>query len=153
MSEAAQSECEYRPMQEGDLDVVMQIEPTIYSHPWTRGNFLDSLRAGHQAWVMMQNKVMVGYAVVMIVLDEAHLLNMSIAAPFQKKGLGRQLLVSIINQMKSNDIANIYLEVRASNEAALALYQKMGFLQSSIRRGYYPVEDGREDAILMGLTL
>lgn len=153
MSEIAQSECDYRPMLEGDLDVVMQIEPTIYSHPWTRGNFLDSLHAGHQAWVMMQNETMVGYAVVMIVLDEAHLLNMSIAAPFQKQGLGRQLLVSIINHAKLNGIANIYLEVRASNEAALALYQKMGFLQSSIRRGYYPVDDGREDAILMGLTL
>jgi ribosomal-protein-alanine N-acetyltransferase len=153
MKPVAKSDFVYRQMQEHDLDIVMQIEPTIYSHPWTRGNFMDSLHAGHQGWVMMQREEIVGYAVVMVVLDEAHLLNISVAGPYQKQGLGRQLLAHLINHAKVNKMSNMYLEVRASNVAAIALYKKMGFMQTSLRRGYYAGEAGREDAILMGLTL
>ena len=141
----------YRPMLEADLNTVMDIEPTIYSHPWTRGNFIDSLQAGHHAWVMMQEEEMIGYAVMMIVLDEAQLLNLSIAKRYQKNGLGSALLNHVMTQAKLLDVRYMFLEVRASNVSAITLYQKMGFTEVSVRKGYYPLAQGREDAIIMRL--
>jgi [ribosomal protein S18]-alanine N-acetyltransferase len=143
----------YRPMLEGDLEAIMQIEPTIYSHPWTRGNFKDSLKSGHQAWVMTSQDVVVAYAVMMIVLDEAHLLNISVAKLHQKQGVGRMLLAYLLDMARECNTTNMFLEVRASNVAAITLYENMGFVEMSIRRGYYPAIKGREDAVLMGAAL
>jgi ribosomal-protein-alanine N-acetyltransferase len=147
-----------RPMHVADLDAIMQIEPTIYSHPWTRGNFSDSLNCGYNAWVL-QDKIqadkseIIGYALMMLVMDEAHLLNLSISKHRQKQGLGRQLLEHMIHIAKRHKSANMFLEVRASNISAIALYENIGFNEMAIRRGYYPSHDGREDAVLMGLAL
>lgn len=143
----------YRTMQELDLDRVIKIESTIYSHPWTHGNFLDSLRAGHHAWVMMQNEEIIGYAVLMVVLDEAQLLNLSVATPFQNQGLGRALLTHVMSQAVTLNAQYMFLEVRHSNVSAIALYQKLGFVEVSVRRGYYPLGIGREDAIIMRIEL
>lgn len=142
-----------RPMQMEDLDAVMAIEPTIYSHPWTRGNFSDSLNSGYSAWVLLQKQSIIGYALMMMVLDEAHLLNISIAKPYQKQGLGKYLLEHMLEMAKRHHAANIFLEVRTSNQAAISLYEHMGFCEMAVRRGYYPAHQGREDAILMGLAL
>lgn len=147
-----------RPMQMDDLDAVMAIEPTIYSHPWTRGNFSDSLNSGYSAWVLELNQKMIGYALLMMVLDEAHLLNLSITKSQQKKGLGRYLLEHMLQIAKNHRAANIFLEVRPSNISAIALYENMGFCEMAVRRGYYPADPkisktGREDAILMGVAL
>ena len=147
-----------RPMQTDDLDAIMQIEPTIYSHPWTRGNFSDSLNSGYSAWVLERDGEMIGYALLMLVMDEAHLLNLSIAKAQQKRGLGRYLLEHMLKIAKTHKAANMFLEVRPSNVAAIALYENMGFCEISVRRGYYPAdpktsENGREDAVLMGLAL
>lgn len=147
-----------RPMQLDDLDVIMQIEPTIYSHPWTRGNFSDSLNSGYSAWVLekqvlQDNKEMIGYALLMLVMDEAHLLNLSIAKAHQKKGLGRYLLEHMLTIAKTHKAANMFLEVRPSNISAIALYENLGFCEMAVRRGYYPAKEGREDAVLMGLAL
>jgi ribosomal-protein-alanine N-acetyltransferase len=150
-------------MQMDDLDSIMQIEPTIYSHPWTRGNFRDSLNSGYSAWVLEditlgKTSEMIGYALMMRVLDEAHLLNLSIAKPQQKRGLGRYLLERMIAIAKNHKATNMFLEVRPSNISAISLYENMGFCEISVRRGYYPAdpkisETGREDAVLMGLAL
>jgi [ribosomal protein S18]-alanine N-acetyltransferase len=147
-----------RPMQADDLDAIMQIEPTIYSHPWTRGNFSDSLNSGYSGWVLEENETMIGYALMMRVLDEAHLLNLSVVKHMQKRGLGRYLLEHMIEKAKQFQATNMFLEVRPSNISAIALYENMGFCEISVRRGYYPAdpktsENGREDAILMGLAL
>lgn len=142
-----------RPMQMDDLDAVMAIEPTIYSHPWTRGNFSDSLNSGYSAWVLELNQKMIGYALLMMVLDEAHLLNLSIAKDQQKQGLGRYLLEHMLQIAKNHRAANMFLEVRPSNISAIALYENMGFCEMAVRRGYYPAHNGREDAVLMGLAL
>jgi ribosomal-protein-alanine N-acetyltransferase len=146
-----------RPMQLADLDVIMAIEPHIYSHPWTRGNFSDSLNSGYSAWVLEDSsdaaqKIM-GYALMMMVLDEAHLLNLSIAKAYQKKGLGRFLLEHMLAIANKHQAEHMFLEVRSSNIAAIALYENLGFNEMSIRRGYYPAASGREDAVLMGLAL
>ena len=151
-----------RPMREDDLDAVMQIEPTIYSHPWTRGNFSDSLNSGYSAWVLEENtksnEGLIGYALMMLVMDEVHLLNLSIAKHRQKQGLGRYLLEHMISHAKQYKAANMFLEVRPSNVSAMALYENMGFNEMALRRGYYPADPtisktGREDAVLMGLVL
>ena len=158
MSAQLQSNLSLRPMQMDDLDAIMQIEPTIYSHPWTRGNFSDSLNSGYSAWVMEEKSEMIGYALMMMVMDEAHLLNLSIAKHRQKQGLGRYLLEHMIVLAKRHKAANMFLEVRPSNISAIALYENMGFCEMAVRRGYYPSDPtisttGREDAVLMGLAL
>jgi ribosomal-protein-alanine N-acetyltransferase len=144
---------QFRPMQLNDLDAIMAIEPYIYPYPWTRGNFSDSLNSGYSASVLLRNEVIIGYALVMMVLDEAHLLNLSVAKAYQKQGLGRILLEHMIQIAKNNQAANMFLEVRPSNISAIALYENMGFNEMAIRRGYYPAKNGREDAVLMGLAL
>ncbi len=153
MSTQLKTQYQLRPMQVDDLDTIMQIEPTIYSHPWTRGNFSDSLNSGYSAWVLEQDRGVIGYALLMMILDEAHLLNLSVAKHQQKQGLGRYLLEHMLKIAKNHQAANLFLEVRPSNVAAIALYENMGFSEMAVRRGYYPAHNGREDAILMGLVL
>ena len=142
-----------RPMQTEDLDAVMAIEPHIYSHPWTRGNFADSLNSGYSAWVLFLGEEMIGYTLMMLVLDEAHLLNISVAKAHQKQGWGRLLLEFMLAKAKHYKAANMFLEVRPSNVDAIALYENMGFNEMAVRQAYYPAKVGREDAILMGLAL
>ena len=142
-----------REMRKADLDAVMAIEPTIYSHPWTRGNFTDSLKSGYLCLVYESGGEMIGYAVMMMVLDEAHLLNVSIAKLQQGQGLGRKLLEDLVAVAQREKASTMFLEVRLSNKAAMDLYESMGFNEFSLRKGYYPAENGREDAVLMGLTL
>jgi ribosomal-protein-alanine N-acetyltransferase len=144
---------DFRPMQPADLDAVMAIEPVIYPYPWSRGNFSDSLAAGHSCWILEQNRCIVGYSVLMLVLDEAHLLNISIAAGHQGRGLGRALLAHMQDTARQHGAQQMFLEVRPSNTPALRLYESFGFNEMAIRRGYYPARGGREDAILMGMVL
>ena len=153
MSAVLKKQYQFRLMHKDDLDEIMQIESQIYPYPWTRGNFSDSLASGYSAWVLELDKQIIGYALMMMVLDEAHLLNLSVAKAFQNQGLGRYMLELIIEIAKSNQMANMFLEVRLSNIFAIALYENVGFNEMSIRRGYYPAANGREDAVLMGLVL
>ena len=163
MSVQLKTSYQLRPMHMNDLDTIIQIESTIYTHPWTRGNFSDSLNAGYSAWVLeeqvlQKNHEMIGYALLMMAMDEAHLLNLSVAKHQQKQGLGRYLLEHMLKIAKNHQATNLFLEVRPSNVAAIALYENMGFSEIAVRRGYYPADPeisktGREDAILMGLTL
>lgn len=143
----------FRPMREQDLDRVMEIEPRIYSHPWTRGNFRDSLKAGYSCWIMECAGAFAGYGVLMVGVRDAHLLNLSVAEDWQGRGYGRAFLNHFIALARSCDALQIFLEVRPSNVAARRLYIDMGFHDVSVRRGYYPAGLGREDAILMGLGL
>jgi [ribosomal protein S18]-alanine N-acetyltransferase len=143
----------FRPMGEADLSWVADIEPRIYAHPWTRGNFLDSLKAGYICRVVECGGERVGYGVLMIGVREAHLLNLSIAPERQRRGLGRALLDHFIGLARSQEALQMFLEVRPSNISARRLYAGSGFQQVAVRRGYYPDGNGREDAILMGLSL
>ena len=143
----------FRPMRGTDLDAVLAIEQDIYSHPWTPGHFRDSLNAGYSCWVMECGGHLAGYGVLMIGLREAHLLNLSVAADWQRQGLGRSLLHHFIDIARNCEADRIFLEVRPSNEAARSLYADSGFRELYVRRGYYPARGGREDAILMGLDL
>jgi ribosomal-protein-alanine N-acetyltransferase len=158
MSAVLKPQLSFRPMQMDDLDDIMQIEPQIYPYPWSRGNFSDSLKSGYSAWVLLEQQTIIGYALLMMVLDEAHLLNLSIAKTHQKQGLGHMLLEHMIKIAQNHKGTNLFLEVRTSNLSAIALYENIGFNEMAIRRGYYPADtklfaNGREDAILMGLAI
>ena len=143
----------YRRMTAGDLDTVLAIETRIYPHPWTRGNFSDSLAAGYHCLIMEIGGEIIGYSVVMIAAGEAHLLNLSIAAGWQRRGLGRELLSQVLNLVRDERAKRILLEVRQSNTAAQALYENSGFSRIAVRRDYYPARSGREDAAVMELEL
>ena len=153
MSAVLKPQWSLRPMRAADLDHVVAVERSIYSHPWTLGNFRDSLHAGYSCWVMEERRELIGYGVLMIGVGEAHLLNLSIGQAWQRRGLGRTLLQHFVDLAARFGAARMLLEVRPSNAAARALYARAGFLELSVRRGYYPAEGGREDAILMGLDV
>ncbi len=140
-------------MREQDLDEVMAIEGAIYSHPWTRGNFTDSLRAGYTCMTWRLGSELVGYFILMAAAGEAHLLNLSIGSRWQRGGQGRALLGEASALARKLGAANIFLEVRPSNDAALALYGRFGFRKVAVRRDYYPAHQGREDALVLSLEL
>jgi ribosomal-protein-alanine N-acetyltransferase len=140
-------------MREEDLEAVLAIENAIYSHPWTRGNFTDSLRAGYDCRTWRQDGELVGYFILMAAAGEAHLLNLSIAARHQRSGHGRALLREATELARRRGARSVFLEVRPSNLAAQALYTRFGFRRIAVRRGYYPAHSGREDALVLTLPL
>jgi ribosomal-protein-alanine N-acetyltransferase len=140
-------------MDESDLEPVLGIEGSLYAFPWTRGNFRDSLRAGYSCWVAHADGELIGYAVMMLAAGEAHLLNLSVAAHRQRRGRGRSLLAHLVAVAREQGARVLFLEVRPSNEAGKRLYSGCGFEQVGARRGYYPAEDGREDALVYSLNL
>jgi ribosomal-protein-alanine acetyltransferase len=142
-----------RQMLMTDVERVMEIERRIQPHPWTHGNFTDALGSGYIGKVAELDGEMVGYAVLMPAMDEAHLLTLGIAAESQRKGLGKELLQNMMNLARGIGMRRIILEVRPSNAAAVALYRKGGFREIGMRRGYYAAGTGREDAIVMELEL
>lgn len=143
----------YLPMVESDLAEVVAAEQRIHPFPWTLGNFRDSLTAGHAAWLQRERGALVAYAVTMPVVDEAHLLNISVLPERQRGGLGRALLEFLCATARQAGMTRMLLEVRASNEHALAFYRHFEFVELGRRRGYYPASAGREDAIVMAKTL
>jgi ribosomal-protein-alanine N-acetyltransferase len=138
-----------RDMIEGDLDAVLRIEREVHAHPWTRGNFSDALHSKYLCKVYDSEQGMLGYAVMMLAVDEAELLDIAIGAQQQRHGWGHKLLEEMMVLARRNDMRRVVLEVRASNVAAIGLYKSMGFTDIGLRRDYYPAENGREDAILM----
>ena len=140
-------------MREQELDEVLAIEEAIYSHPWTRGNFVDSLRAGYQCCVLRLGPELLGYFVLMVAAGEAHLLNLSVAAARQRCGYGSLMLREAAEHARALGARSLFLEVRPSNRGAQALYTRFGFRKIGVRRGYYPAHAGREDALVLTLTL
>ena len=141
----------FRALQESDLDAIVRIENRAYAFPWTRGMFRDCLRAGYLAQVVEVDNDIIGYAVASVAVGEAHLLNVSIQPVHQAKGNGKALLMSVFDASRQLGAKRMFLEVRASNQPAIALYHKMGFNEIDQRRNYYPAINGREDALVMAL--
>jgi ribosomal-protein-alanine N-acetyltransferase len=152
---AAAGPRQFRPMTSEDLDRVMEAEVRAYSFPWSRGNFLDSLRSGYVAELLESPaQALLGYYVAMPGVDELHLLNLTVSPDFQRAGLGRQLLDRLEAQARERRLPTLWLEVRASNTRARYLYGARGFAEQGVRRGYYPAGGlRREDAVVMKLDL
>ena len=143
-----------REMNLADMDAVMRIEQRVHAHPWTRGNFTDALKSDCVCKVYEAEGEMLGYVVLMPAADEAQLLNISIAAGQQRKGLGRKLVEETMKMARGMNMRRMLLEVRPSNVAALGLYRDAGFSQIGLRRGYYAAADNeRENAIVMECVL
>ena len=144
---------EMLPMNLHDLDEVLTIEYRAYPFPWGRGNFADSISAGYSCWVCRVGGELVGYLVLMLAVDDAHLLNISVAEKRQGMGYGARLLRQAMLAGRQGGATSLLLEVRPSNEKALALYRHFGFRQIGVRRGYYPAQQGREDALVLTHSL
>lgn len=145
----------FDPMRESDLAAIDAVEQTVYEHPWTLGNFQDSLASGYQCWVARDAAgSLLGYFLMMLAPDDAHLLNITVVPQFQGRGFGRLMLDKVCQIARQHGAAAILLEVRPSNPHALAVYHHVGFRQIGIRKNYYPAAKlQREDAIVMRLAL
>ena len=143
------------PITVADLDAVLVIENLIYEFPWTRGNFIDSLAAGYHARKLCDAQGrLCAYWVAMAGVQEMHLLNLSVAPPWQHRGLGRRLLDDLVTTGREAGAQWLWLEVRQSNQRACAIYQRYGFAPVGTRRAYYPAAASRrEDACVMRLAI
>lgn len=142
----------FRPMTEADLDAVLKIEYAAFSHPWTRGIFLDGLKS-YEIWLMFEGEQQVGHGVINVIIDEAHLLNITVKPESQGHGLGLLLLDRLMKRAYELNGRECFLELRASNQSAYRLYERYGFNEIGRRRDYYPATGGREDALVMACTL
>jgi ribosomal-protein-alanine N-acetyltransferase len=136
-----------------DVREVERIERAVYAYPWSAGNFRDSLSAGYRCLVCRLDGALAGYAVQMYVIDEAHLLNITIAPARQQRGHGTRLMRWLMQEARSRNMTTLFLEVRPSNTGAQTLYSRMGFAQVAVRRDYYPAPNGREDALIFKTQL
>lgn len=144
----------FEPMTESRLAEVVAIEQRVYEHPWTHGNFADSLRAGYHARVLLADTRVIGYLVAMKGVDEVHLLNITVAPEFQGRGWGHVMLDALAVWSRAQAAQWLWLEVRAGNVRAQRLYEQHGYHKVGERRHYYPAGRGRrEDAVVMSLKL
>lgn len=144
----------FAPMRVEDLAAIVAIERAAYEFPWTHGNFADSLASGHSAWTLRdETRHIAAYAVVMHAVDEAHLLNLTVAPAVQRRGFGWRLLEFMAENARGYGARTMLLEVRPSNPTAQQMYLRYGFERIGVRRGYYPARAGREDAIVMRVAL
>ncbi len=142
----------FRRMTEADLDAVLKIEYAAFSHPWTRGIFLDGLKS-YEIWLMFEGNQQVGHGVINVIIDEAHLLNITVKPESQGRGLGLLLLDKLMKRAYELNGRECFLELRASNQSAYRLYERYGFNEVGRRRDYYPAIGGREDALVMACAL
>lgn len=145
----------FMPMAIDDVEEVVDIETRVYSHPWTYGNFVDSIKSGYQCWTLRDaNYRLIGYFFSMSVVDEVHLLNISVHGDLHGHGIGKYMLDKVVALAREHIMASVLLEVRPSNQRAITIYQRYGFIRIGMRPSYYPaVGDSREDAIVMRLAL
>jgi [ribosomal protein S18]-alanine N-acetyltransferase len=138
----------------GDLDALSRIEERAYPYPWTPGNLRDSMAAGHLFPALKRGNILLAYSILMPVLDEIHLLNLTVDPDFQRQGWGKEmLLLSLRTSSTVLSGQSILLEVRPSNTAALHLYDAHGFKAVGVRKAYYPADNGREDALILRRSL
>ena len=169
-----------QPMTAGHLDAVLGIEKRAYDYPWTRANFVDSMAVGYHCCVLTGpadaitadagsarstnarstgtgapqavGETVIGYYVAMMGVEEVHLLNFTVAPEFQRQGWAPLMLEALGGWAQAQKAQWLWLEVRVSNERALAIYARNGFRRVGLRKGYYPgVTTAREDAIVMSL--
>lgn len=143
----------FRPLTQADLPEMLEIERQAHSHPWSETVFRDCFRDNYRSWGLLMERVLAGYAIVSYLVDEAHLLNICVAPGWQRLGGGRRLLRHAVTQARSDGMVRMLLEVRAGNTPARELYTREGFHEIGWRRGYYPGSRGREDAVVMALSL
>ena len=147
-------EARFEPLETTRLEQLLQIEQRAYPHPWTRGNFMDALRTGYHARVLLAGEELLGYYVAMQGVDEVHLLNITVAPAHQRQGWARVMLDALALWSRGQGAQWLWLEVRVSNARAIAIYESHGYRRVGLRKNYYPAGHGRrEDAVVMSLRL
>ena len=147
-------EAAFESLTEARVEAVAAIEQQAYAHPWTDGNFLDSVRSGYQAQMLVADTQILGYFIAMKGVDEVHLLNLTVAPQWQGQGWGRMMLDALALWSRSQGAQWLWLEVRVSNGRAQQIYESHGYRRVGERKGYYPGDAGkREDAVVMSLKL
>jgi len=143
-----------RPARFNDAEAMLAIEQRAHSHPWSRKQFEEILDSDHAVWVLEDADARcMGYAVLMLAVDDTDLLNIAIEPQYRRRGLGRLILREVLDRVRERGALRCFLEVRVSNIAAIALYRREGFTEVGRRRDYYPSRQGREDALVMCLEL
>ena len=144
-------ELSLRPMVETDLGDILQIEYAAYEFPWKRNIFKGCLQGDYCCWVVEMDGEIAAYAIMSMVKDEAHLLNLCVDPGRHRMGLGDHLLKFMLDFAQKRKVVTTFLEVRPSNSAARLFYEKRGFVEVGLRADYYPARFGREDAIIMAV--
>ncbi|MEY2662458.1 MAG: ribosomal-protein-alanine N-acetyltransferase [Pseudomonadota bacterium] len=167
MTSALDTQLTFMPMQPSDMRAVMSLEAISHSHPWTQGNFLDSLTAGHWAYCIRPEMTakaelaanlpaLWGYCILYPAVDELHLLNITIDPILRRNGIGSRVMQAIEGIAIEQKMSRIILEVRPSNIPAVKLYERMGYAIIGVRRAYYPADEAtgiREDAGVMAKSI
>jgi ribosomal-protein-alanine N-acetyltransferase len=143
----------FRPMTREDVSTVVAIEQHTYPFPWTEQVFRDCLRVGYDCWVVEGDDGVAGYGIMSAGAGECHVLNLCLAPVLRRRGIGRRLLFMLLDRARRAGMLHALLEVRPSNDPAIALYGSAGFERIGVRRGYYQAHDGREDAVVYRLAL
>ena len=149
MSAVIEIHPQLQPMQPCDTVEVMGIEQQVYPFPWSEGIFNDCLRVGYCCWVWREVGQLLGYGVMSVGAGEAHILNLAIHPEHQGRGLGKGMIEHLMQLAEQHGADTAFLEVRPSNVTAIRLYDSLGFNQVGLRKDYYPLEQGREDALIM----
>jgi ribosomal-protein-alanine N-acetyltransferase len=153
MSAALRPQANIRAMTPADLSGVGAVEQATYQFPWSAGIFRDCLLAGYPSLVMVSGEMVIGYGIMSVAAGEAHILNICLHTQYHRRGLGRRMLRALLRQATASEVDRVYLEVRPSNVGGIALYASEGFEEIGIRPRYYQAEQGREDAVILALTL
>ena len=167
MTSALDTQLTFLPMQPSDMRAVMSLEAISHSHPWTQGNFLDSITAGHWAYCIRPEinantelppnlPALWGYCILYPAVDELHLLNITIDPVLRRNGIGSRVMQAIEGIAIQQKMSRIILEVRPSNIPAVKLYEHMGYAIIGVRRAYYPADEvtgKREDAGVMAKSI
>ena len=140
---------EFRRMTVDDLDEVMRVEQDVYEFPWSSRIFSDCIRVGYHCWLALYQDEVIGHAVISIVADESHMLNLSIGSDWQGQGFGAEFVDFLVEEARCQQANTMLLEVRPSNTIAINCYNRAGFNEIGTRKNYYPATDGREDALLL----
>lgn len=142
-----------RMMDEGEIARIAAIDAQAYPYPWSEQIFRDCLKANYHCFVYENDEELLGYGVMSIVVGEAHILNICVIPEKQGQGLGRDLLNYMIDLAREKKLETMFLEVRISNKVARNLYERVGFNEVGIRKNYYPADKGREDAMVLAMSL
>jgi len=140
-------------MTPADIDAVLGIEQAVQAYPWTRGNFIEALNSGYVCRVVEAEGEISSYVILMPAVDEAEMLVIGVSAAQWRKGLGRMMLNEMLETARKRNFKRVFLEVRSSNVAAIALYRCVGFTEIGVRRDYYQNANGSEDALVMACDL
>ncbi len=138
-----------RVMRADDAQALAEWVAPLMPHAWTAGAFASCLGPNYHSWVLVAGTRLVATLVVTAQGEEGELLLIAVAADYQRQGIARALLEQMCSQLVQQGIQSLWLEVRASNQVAQAVYHQLGFERVSERKDYYPSETGRETAVVM----